>query len=112
SRAALSGFAAGEPRPENRSGGSCDVASCANSFERSSAAMLRREPCGDQSRFKEPDRKLRKKIGGGKGANFPVRLPHGEERGRLPQRKWGDAENCDPAEHGLRDVRQSPRGGF
>ena len=66
---------------------------------------------GNQKRFKESNRKLRKKIGRAKGSNIPVRLPNGEKRGLLPERQCGDAENREPAEHGLRHLRESGSAG-
>ena len=61
---------------------------------------------GNQKRFEESNRKLPKKISQGEGANVPVRLPHGEKRGLLPERQYGDVENRKPAEHGLRHLRE------
>ena len=60
---------------------------------------------GNQERFRESNRVLRKEISRGEGPNIPVRLPNGEKGGLLPERQCGDVKNREPAEHGLRHLR-------
>src|SRR6516162_5865371 len=93
-------------------GGSCRGRSCSKPSERSSHSMSGWESDGHQKRIEESNRKLPKKIDQGKGPNVPVRLPNGEKRGLLPERQYGDVENREPAEHGLRHLREPGSAGI